>query len=155
MFHRILVGVDGSLHAQRAAREAGDLARALDAELTLLGAYLSVPPWPELGRAMLSQDAWDAYGAAARSEAQSSVDAALAAVGTDVAVNTLVVDRRPVDAILDEAARGGHDLVVVGSAGRGDVASVLLGSVSHRVVHECRVPVLVVRDAGDHATAAA
>jgi nucleotide-binding universal stress UspA family protein len=59
-------------------------------------------------------------------------------------VRALSVDAPGADAILDEAHNGGHDLVVVGSRGRGEVASILLGSVSHRVVHESRVPVLIV-----------
>ena len=40
---------------------------------------------------------------------------------------------------------GGFDLVVVGSKGRGAVSRVLIGSVTDRLVHICKRPILVVR----------
>lgn len=50
----------------------------------------------------------------------------------------------PVDAILDEAARMGADLIVVGSSGSGAVPRVLFGSVAEGVLRGASCPVLVI-----------
>ena len=144
MFHNILVAVDGSAHARAAVREAADIAHSQNAQLTLLSAYTSFLPWPAMMPVGLTQDTIDQVAEAARNTAQAALDEASAMIPDGVSARTLCVDERAADAILDELEGGAYDLVVVGSRGRGDVASIVLGSVSHRVVHESRVPVLVV-----------
>jgi nucleotide-binding universal stress UspA family protein len=52
---------------------------------------------------------------------------------------------RPADLIVDEARRFRADLIVMGSRGRGAIASALLGSVSAEVVDRAPCPVLVAR----------
>ena len=51
-------------------------------------------------------------------------------------------------ALIGQIADGAHDLVVMGSRGRGAIRSALLGSASHYVLHHSPVPVLIVH--ADH-----
>ena len=59
----------------------------------------------------------------------------------------VVLTGMPVDEIVAYADSVDADLIVVGSRGRGAIASAMLGSVSRGVLHEARRPVLVVRAA--------
>ena len=61
----------------------------------------------------------------------------------DVEVRRVVAQDRPAHALLKQAADA--QLVVVGSRGRGGIAGMLLGSVSHSLLHHSPCPVLVVR----------
>jgi nucleotide-binding universal stress UspA family protein len=51
--------------------------------------------------------------------------------------------RDPHQAILDAAARGRCDLIVVGSHGRRGIAGVLIGSEATKVISHSKLPVLV------------
>jgi len=62
----------------------------------------------------------------------------------DVAVQQRLIQGRPAHEIAD--ASRGAELVVVGSRGRGGFVSLLLGSVSHGVLHRAHCPVMVVRE---------
>jgi nucleotide-binding universal stress UspA family protein len=77
-------------------------------------------------------------------ETRRIVEAARDRVPDGIDVDTAVVCERPADAIIREVERGGHDLIVMGSRGRGSLRSLLLGSVSTSVLHRSRIPVMVV-----------
>lgn len=141
MFSSILVGVDRSEHAWVALEQAIDLARAEGAAMTVLVAYSGVIQW---GPAPLPPDAVDEYLTGVQDDAKALAAEVAARIPADLAAQMLVVDGSPAPALLDQAAAGNHDLIVVGSRGRGDASSLLLGSVSHAVLHHSRVPVLIV-----------
>jgi nucleotide-binding universal stress UspA family protein len=145
MFSSILVAVDRSEHARAAVRVAVHIARAGRGALTLMTVYSSQLSWlVTMAPGGISQQTIEDIVDTARTDAQATLDEACALVPSDIEVHPLLVDGRPAEAILEEAEWAGHDLVVVGSRGRGDAASLLLGSVSHHVLHHSRVAVLVV-----------
>lgn len=57
----------------------------------------------------------------------------------------VVTSGNPVTAILEEARRGGYDLIVMGTHGHGFLFSTVIGSTAQKMVQESEVPVLVVR----------
>jgi nucleotide-binding universal stress UspA family protein len=142
MFKSIVVGVDRSEHAQVALSQAVDIARTQGAALSVVVAYSTVMPWGPVSP--LPQSAVDDFVAGIRAEAKSIADDATAVIPKEITSKVLTVDGSPADAILAEVEAAKHDLIVVGSRGRGDASSILLGSVSHAVLHHSRVPVLIV-----------
>jgi nucleotide-binding universal stress UspA family protein len=148
MFHSILVAVDGSPHADRALTHAIDLAECEHARLTLMTATAELPPGTFLTAGGLA----GTLVADARSEAQAIIRRARDRVPADLPVTTIVTEQPIRLALIAQIKEGHHDLVVMGSRGRGAVRATLLGSVSHYVLHHSPVPVLIVQ-AGEPAPA--
>lgn len=64
---------------------------------------------------------------------------------TGARVESAMRTGRPATEIVEEAERTGADLIVVGSRGRGSIATMLLGSVAAGIIDEATCPVLVAR----------
>ncbi len=134
---KILVAIDGSEAAMHAVRTAVTLAKGLHADLTLAHVVppTFVPPEVPFGVQPWTDEAVQA--------GERLLEAAAAEAG--VTCDRLNVTGSPAERLADIAEQGGFDLVVVGSKGRGAVARMLVGSVTDRLVHICKRPILVVR----------
>jgi nucleotide-binding universal stress UspA family protein len=138
MFHNILVAVDGSPDADEALAQAIDLAESEHTRLTLMTACAQIPATAYLTPAI------NGLIAETRADAQAVMSRARDRVPEDIPVTTILTDQPIRAAMVHQIEVGRHDLVVMGSRGRGAVRSALLGSVSHYVLHHSPVPVLIV-----------
>ena len=140
MFDRILLGADGSEHAQRAAKVAGDLARALkSSEVRIVVAFDPIPAY--LGEPNLSQA--EAARAKAADDIITKAKSALGSIPGEVHEETLAGS--PAEAIVQVARIRNSQLIVMGSRGLGRLEGALLGSNSQKVVSHAPCPVLIVR----------
>jgi nucleotide-binding universal stress UspA family protein len=79
-------------------------------------------------------------------EAAAALDKAAASVPDGVSVKTQVRRGDSAEEII-RLAKADADVIVIGTRGHGDAASLVIGSVSHEVIRRSPVPVLVVNDA--------
>jgi nucleotide-binding universal stress UspA family protein len=143
VFRDLLVAFDGSSHAQRALAEARDLAQANAGRLTVMTVVPEPSTWA-LSSGYGAAVNLDALMAEIELEYQTMLDRALDTMADDVPVNKTLTRGPAGPSIVAEARANDHDLIVMGSRGRGELRSLLLGSVSHHVLQASPVPVLVV-----------
>jgi nucleotide-binding universal stress UspA family protein len=138
----IVVGVDGSECATAALEFAAEEAALRSARLRIVcvwdmpaiaygGGY--TPP--------LDEQTFQAFRTSAERIADEAAQTAKRLQPT-VDCELQVVEGQPAAVLLEQAADA--TLVVVGNRGRGGFTSLLLGSVSHQVVHHASCPVVVV-----------
>jgi nucleotide-binding universal stress UspA family protein len=140
---KMLIAVDGSEHAHRAIEAAARLAQQMQsAEVVLLNVadamvfYGELPPFDLEAVERAQRQHQDRLLAEAEAQARTC---GLQKVLTQSAVGPTAQE------ILRVADERGVDQIVMGTHGRGAVGSLLLGSVAQRVVHQAKVPVLLVR----------
>jgi nucleotide-binding universal stress UspA family protein len=146
MFRNILVSIDGSVHADRALDEAIDLARATQGRLTLLTAVGHPPPW---AGSTIAAAAAAPTAAELEREAAQIMRQGVDRVPDDIPVTTIVSQEPIRAALMHEIKSSHHDLLVMGSRGRGAITASLLGSVSHHALHHSPIPVLIVHANGE------
>jgi nucleotide-binding universal stress UspA family protein len=139
MFKTILLATDGSVHAQEALAYAQELALRDQAKVVVVHAFDPVPSY--LGDSYRNRVI--GRHVSAGEEIADSAAQALGEAGIETIVE--VLEGPPAEAILKVAEVRGCDLIVMGSRGHGALTSLLLGSVSHRVLVHARAPVMIVR----------
>lgn len=133
---RIIVGYDGSASAQRALNQAVELAKRLDAPLTVLTAA-DDQFVREDGQVTMAADETLAERIAGKG-AEQAREVGLKNVDVRTSIDA------PAKALIN-ASREGCSLLVVGHRGVGGLQELFLGSVAKSVVDEAGCSVLVVR----------
>ena len=145
MFEHILVAIDGSSYTKQALPAAAEIAKKFDSEIFVL--HVSEH---DRGRAAVYTLETPAAATAMVADAVKKLeDAGITAKGklVDVAAGHVA------KAIVETAEATGIDLILMGSRGISDVQSVMLGSVTHKVMQTAVIPVLVVRNSPAKAAA--
>ena len=120
---RMLLCTGGSPHGQGALRFGSALARGSPEPATLLGVAERPEDRVQVERALQEGQAWLADAPTPRTKVR---------VG------------QAAEQILEEAASGEYDLVVMGTRGRHGITRFLLGSTAERIARQAAVPVLLV-----------
>lgn len=138
----IVVGVDGSETADRAAAEARDLAVALGAPLHVVSAF-------DTDRTEVIRSGSDTWIV---SDAESTVavakKTALALEAPGLTVSYSAARGKPAEAIIAEAERLDARMIVVGNRGMRGLGR-LLGSVASTVAHSAPCDVYIVKTVDD------
>jgi len=135
----ILVPVDGSEHATRAAAYALKMASLMGARLLLLYCHRPFPV--KLGEPHF-QNAIDKIMVQANALLEP-FRSMLTGQGVDIA--DLIIEGPAGEKICEVARNESCEMIIMGSRGRSDLKGLLLGSVAHRVLQQASCPVLVVR----------
>ena len=135
---KILAAVDGSAASMHAVRKALEIADKMGAEVTFAHVvpHVFIPAEVPFDAGRLAEEALSA--------GEALLTQAAAEVGRP-AIARVCLRGAPAEAMAELAEDGHFDLVVVGSKGRGAVSRMLVGSITDRLVHICKRPVLVVR----------
>jgi nucleotide-binding universal stress UspA family protein len=138
----VVVGIDGSPVSEAALAFAFDAAAARGVGLVAVHAWSPTA----IDEALAPVMDWDAVAV----EEDAVLAERLAGWGQkypQVAVRRMVVRDGAVQALVDASRQA--QLAVVGSRGRGNATGLLLGSVSHGVLHASHCPVAIVRPGTD------
>lgn len=140
MYTKILLATDGSENAKRAANEAAGLARELSSHVILV--YIINNPPSQSRMVKANFDVHSLLEEDAKSEIKHTIDI----FEKDSLAYTLkVAIGDPAAEIIEIAEKERADLIVIGSRGLGAIKGVFLGSVSQKVTHHAKCPVMIVK----------
>lgn len=147
---RIVVGIDGSANARRAAAFVAGLGRPRGGRVTLVRVVepLGLPSlglMPGAVRATLAREL-EALGAERQARAREDLARARAVLRrAGFTVRSLAPQGAPLAELVAAVRAARASLLVLGARGTGGVARLLLGSTAEGALARCPVPVLIVR----------
>ncbi|KAF1077246.1 universal stress protein [Methanogenium sp. MK-MG] len=140
MYEKILLATDGSENARRAADEAAGFARKLSSHVILVY-IINTPP----SQSRMAKANFDVHSLL-EEDAKSDIKNTLDIFETESLAYTLkVAIGDPAAEIIEMAEKEKADLIVIGSRGLGTLKGVFMGSVSQKVTHHAKCPVLIVK----------
>ena len=138
---KILVPVDGSEASERAFSYGAALAAPLEAEVILYYVVDAADLLYPVYRVTLAET--DTNSVEANGRKYIDELAKKAPEGVRVVPETDI--GAPAQSIVRKAEDEKVDLIVMGNSGKGAVSSIIMGSVSHYVIHHTKVPVLIIK----------
>jgi nucleotide-binding universal stress UspA family protein len=140
MFERILVAVDGSPFSDAALATAAGLAAKVGAEVDVIHVHEHDMPHAKAVHLAELESPTEA------TEVIAAATAKLTALGVHAQGHVLEADTHDVARrILEFADASDPDVIIVGRRGLSTLTGMLVGSVSNKLVHVAKVPVLVAR----------
>lgn len=147
MFKRILIPTDGSALSRKAIKAGVRLAKDLRAKVTAYYAMEMFQPYVYGDGTVIDSATLNAFEQRARQQgrkflAEVEKAAKAAGVGCETVMTKPVT---PYQGIIDAARKKKCDVIFMASHGRGEFASLILGSVTQKVLAKSKVPVIVYR----------
>lgn len=143
MINKLLLATDGSDNALRAAEQVIELMKK-NPELKATALYVRSPstnllkfsPWVQL----------EDIDEEVKKIAERSIAKTLALFEKEgLTADSAIIHGEPGIEIAGYAKNNGFGWIVMGTRGMGDLTGIILGSVSHQVLHAAEVPVLLVK----------
>ena len=145
MLKHVLIPIDGSPRARKALKAGIAFAKQLGARVTAYHALEVSPPY--YGEGFVAPSALDPFEAAARKRAKKYLEEATKIAGTVAVPCESQVSKAATvyQGIIDTAKKNKCDVIFLASHGRGELASLVLGSVTVKVLAHSKIPVVVFR----------
>lgn len=141
MFQKILLATDGSKHAYRAAEKALELALQLgNVSVTLF----HVTPKISSKNSLIEAD-FDILSLLKKEARLAIIKTELLFKQKNIPCNLAVGLGDPAEEIVHKAQTEDYDLLIVGSRGLNILQEFVIGSVSKRVVHMVKCPVMIIK----------
>jgi nucleotide-binding universal stress UspA family protein len=139
-YRKPLLAYDGSYGADRALDLAIELASSSHGRLTILTAVSRIPFVAYTGAA---PEAVNELRRVTVEDAHRALCCAVDRVPRGISVTKILSQKPIAEALCHEASVGDHDLMILGSRGRGPVRAALLGSVGRDMLRLSPLPVLI------------